>query len=144
MPAFRDILTRVAEYYREHAEDIRRQGDALVQVFAELLPPPAPQGATLDRGPLGTARTALQRDFDGQYGGFGEAPKFPHPMNLEFLLRAWRETSDSDAPDLQALYMATLTLTRMAEGGMYDQLGGGFCCYSVDPDWMIPHFEKML
>jgi uncharacterized protein YyaL (SSP411 family) len=144
MPAFRDILTRVAEYYREHAEDIRRQGDALVQVFGELLPAPAPQGATLDRGPLGTARTALQRDFDGQYGGFGEAPKFPHPMNLEFLLRAWRETSDSDAPDLQALYMATLTLTRMAEGGLYDQLGGGFCRYSVDPHWMIPHFEKML
>jgi len=144
MPAFRDILTRVAEYYRQHAEDIRRQGDALVQVFGELLPAPAPQGATLDRGPLGTARTALQRDFDGQYGGFGEAPKFPHPMNLEFLLRAWRATSDTDAPDLQALYMATLTLTRMAEGGLYDQLGGGFCRYSVDPHWMIPHFEKML
>jgi uncharacterized protein YyaL (SSP411 family) len=65
-------------------------------------------------------------------------------MNLEFLLRTWRGTADSGEPDLQALYMATLTLTRMAEGGLYDQLGGGFCRYSVDPYWMVPHFEKML
>jgi hypothetical protein len=65
-------------------------------------------------------------------------------MSLEFLLRAWRATADDDQPDLQALYMATLTLTRMAEGGLYDQLGGGFCRYAVDAYWMIPHFEKML
>ena len=144
MPAFRDILARVAEYYRSHGEDIRRQGDALVQVFGEMLPPPAPAGSVLDRAPLAAARTTLQRDFDGRFGGFGGAPKFPHPMNLEFLLRTWRETANGEAPDLQALYMATLTLTRMAEGGIYDQLGGGFCRYSVDPYWMIPHFEKML
>jgi uncharacterized protein YyaL (SSP411 family) len=144
MPAFRDILARVAEYHRNHADDIRRQGDALVQVFGELLPAPAPGGTALSRAPLATARAALQRDFDGRFGGFGDAPKFPHPMNLEFLLRQWRATADDEQPDLQALYMATLTLTRMAEGGLYDQLGGGFCRYSVDAYWMIPHFEKML
>jgi uncharacterized protein YyaL (SSP411 family) len=144
MPAFQDVLTRVADFYGSHRDDIRRQGDALVQVFDELLPPPAPSGTALERTPLDGARSALQRDFDGRFGGFGGAPKFPHPMNLEFLLRTWRAGADGDTPDLQALYMATLTLTRMAEGGIYDQLGGGFCRYSVDPYWMIPHFEKML
>jgi uncharacterized protein YyaL (SSP411 family) len=143
MPAFRDLLTRVAQYYREHGEDVRRQGDALVEVFGQMQPPSATQ-APLTRAPLATGRAALQRDFDGRFGGFGDAPKFPHPMNLEFLLRTWRATADDDQPDLQALYMATLTLTRMAEGGLYDQVGGGFCRYSVDPYWMIPHFEKML
>jgi uncharacterized protein YyaL (SSP411 family) len=143
MPAFADLLQRVAQYYREHGDDVRRQGDALVEVFGQMQPPAAAQ-VPLTRAPLATGRAALQRDFDGRFGGFGDAPKFPHPMNLEFLLRTWRATSDDDQPDLQALYMATLTLTRMAEGGLYDQLGGGFCRYSVDPYWMIPHFEKML
>jgi hypothetical protein len=143
MPAFRDVLTRVATYYREHGDDILRQGDALVEVFGQMLPEPA-AGTVLSREPLAAGRAALERDFDGRHGGFGGAPKFPHPMNLEFLLRTWRASADADPPDLQALYMATLTLTRMSEGGLYDQLGGGFCRYSVDPYWMIPHFEKML
>jgi uncharacterized protein YyaL (SSP411 family) len=143
MPAFRDLLKRVAQYYREHGEDVRRQGDALVEVFGQMQPPAATQ-APLTRAPLATGRAALQRDFDGRFGGFGDAPKFPHPMNLEFLMRTWRASAGDDQPDLQALYMATLTLTRMAEGGLYDQVGGGFCRYSVDPYWMIPHFEKML
>jgi len=144
LPAFTDLLRRVAEYYRSHGADIERQGEALIQVFGELLPPPAQRGAALDRAPLATARAKLTEEFDGRFGGFGQAPKFPHPMNLEFLLRCWRASAAADEPDLQALYMATLTLTRMAEGGIYDQLGGGFCRYSVDPYWMIPHFEKML
>jgi len=144
MPAFRDVLPRVAQYYREHGDDVRRQGDALLEVFDQMLPPPAAAQAPLARGPLVTGRSALQRDFDGRFGGFGDAPKFPHPMNLEYLLRTWRATADGDEPDLQALYMATLSLTRMAEGGLYDQVGGGFCRYSVDAYWMIPHFEKML
>jgi uncharacterized protein YyaL (SSP411 family) len=143
MPSFQDLLKRVAQYYREHGDDVRRQGDALIEVFGQMQPPSAMQ-APLTRAPLATGRAALQRDFDGRFGGFGDAPKFPHPMNLEFLLRTWRATADDDQPDLQALYMATLTLTRMAEGGLYDQVGGGFCRYSVDPYWMVPHFEKML
>ena len=144
MPAFTDLLRRVAEYYRSHGADIERQGDALIEVFGELTPPPAPDEAVLDRAPLAAARAHLTREFDGRFGGFGQAPKFPHPMNLEFLLRSWRASANDQEPDLQALYMGTLTLTRMAEGGIYDQLGGGFCRYSVDPYWMIPHFEKML
>jgi uncharacterized protein YyaL (SSP411 family) len=143
MPGFRDVLQRVADYHRTHGEEIRRQGEALVEVFGQLLPTPAGD-AELTRAPLAAARATLQRDFDGRYGGFGGAPKFPHPASIELLLRAWRETADEEKPDLQALYMATLTLTRMAEGGLYDQLGGGYCRYSVDEYWMIPHFEKML
>jgi len=143
MPAFREVLARVAQYYREHGEDVHRQGEALLDAFGHMQPPPA-AGAALSRAPLASGRETLQRDFDGRFGGFGGAPKFPHPTSLEFLLRTWRASADDEQPDLHALYMATLTLTRMAEGGIYDQLGGGFCRYSVDPYWMIPHFEKML
>ena len=79
-----------------------------------------------------------------RFGGFGGAPKFPHPKSLELLLREWRAGADSDTPDLHALYMSGLTLRRMGDGGINDQLAGGFCRYSVDDYWMIPHFEKML
>jgi uncharacterized protein YyaL (SSP411 family) len=142
MPAFREILERVALYFRERSDEIRRQGDALVDVFGQLLPPPS--ASALDRGPLALARAALAAEFDGQHGGFGSAPRFPQPMNVELLLRTWRASATQTEPDLQALYMASLTLTRMCEGGIYDQLGGGFARYSVDDHWMIPHFEKML
>ena len=79
-----------------------------------------------------------------KFGGFGGAPKFPNPKSIERLMRDWHATSGQSQPDLQALYMATLTLRRMGEGGINDQLGGGFSRYSVDEYWMIPHFEKML
>ena len=144
MPAFTTVLEKVAEFYRTREDDLREHGEKLVGVLGQLQPPPDTGAKALSRAPLGTARATLEREFDCQFGGFGEAPKFPHPTNLEFLLRAWRESAASDEPDLQSLYMATLTLTRMAEGGIYDQLGGGFSRYSVDPYWMIPHFEKML
>jgi len=144
MPAFREVLLRVAEYYQSHRADIERQNTALMEVLGELVPQAAEPQATLDHTPLDNVRQALARDFDGDYGGFGAAPKFPHPGNVSLLLRLWRQTAHGDEPDLHALYMATLTLTRMAEGGIYDQLAGGFCRYSVDRQWMIPHFEKML
>ncbi len=144
MPPFKLVLERVAEFYRTREADLADHGEKLVTVLGDLLPPPDRGSEPLSRDVLASARETLQREFDGRFGGFGQAPKFPHPMNLEFLLRTWRATAEADEPDLQALFMATLTLTRMAEGGLYDQLGGGFCRYSVDPYWMIPHFEKML
>jgi hypothetical protein len=144
MPAFRTVLEKVAEFYATRRADLQDFGAKLLDVLGQLQPPPGAAGGALQAEPLLTARATLQREFDGQFGGFGEAPKFPHPANLELLLRLWRTSAASDEPDLQALYMTTLTLTRMAEGGLYDQLGGGFCRYSVDPYWMIPHFEKML
>jgi uncharacterized protein YyaL (SSP411 family) len=144
LPAFPELLRRVSEYYREHEADLRKQNDALMQVFADIEPPPAAAGVKLSDAPLLVCRQQLAGSFDKKSGGFGGAPKFPHPKTLERLLRDWQATAKDEAPDLQALYMATLTLRRMAEGGMYDQLGGGFARYSVDAFWMIPHFEKML
>jgi hypothetical protein len=144
LPAFRDLLLRVAEYYRTQQPEIRAQNAALAQALAELTPPPAGGEAVLDAAPLQAARAAAEQRFDRDWGGFGGAPKFPHPATLERLLRAWRASAGSAEPDLHALYMATLTLARMSEGGLFDQLGGGFFRYSVDDYWMIPHFEKML
>jgi uncharacterized protein YyaL (SSP411 family) len=144
MPPFTDLLTRVSEFYHSRREDIAQQSAALSEAFRHMLPEPATADTALTRNPLKAAREQLAADFDGEHGGFGQAPKFPHPTNIELLLREWRSTASSDAPDLHCLYMATLTLNRMAEGGLYDQLGGGFARYSVDRFWMIPHFEKML
>lgn len=144
LPAFKDVLLRVAEYYRDHAADLRKQNDALMAAFEELNPPPAASDTQLTDAPLKACRAQLARSFDKHNGGFGGAPKFPHPLTIERLLRDWRASSASAEPDLQALYMASLTLRRMADGGINDQLGGGFCRYSVDEYWMIPHFEKML
>ena len=143
MPAFRDVLARVAEYHRDQGEAIAQQNEQLQAALASLLPVPE-RGATLDASPLTGARAALERYFDANFGGFSGAPKFPHPTSIERCMRHWYATSAGANPDLQALYMGTLTLTRMAQGGIYDQLGGGFSRYSVDGFWMIPHFEKML
>jgi uncharacterized protein YyaL (SSP411 family) len=144
LPAFKDILLRVAQYYREHADELRRQNEALVQAFAEIDPPAAGADSELNAAPLRAARAQLARSFDPHNGGFGGAPKFPHPQTLSWLLRRWRSSAAEPEPDLHALYMATRTLRHMADGGINDQLGGGFCRYSVDEYWMIPHFEKML
>jgi len=145
LPAFKDVLERVAAYYREHGAQLRRQNDALMEAFAQLNPVPAAPDTPLTDAPLRAARTSVARSFDSRYGGVGGAPKFPHAQTIELLLRTYRaSTAQTGEPDLQALYMANLTLRRMAEGGINDQLGGGFCRYSVDERWMIPHFEKML
>jgi uncharacterized protein len=144
LPAFKDVLLRVAEYYRDHAADLRKQNDALMAALEELNPPPAAADTQFTDAPLKACRAQLARSFDKHNGGFGGAPKFPHPLTIERLLRDWRASSAAPEPDLQALYMASLTLRRMAEGGINDQLGGGFCRYAVDELWMIPHFEKML
>jgi hypothetical protein len=144
MPSFRDLLTRVAAYYAEHRDDVRGQGKQLQDIF-EQIAQGAPQDDTpLSRKPLDAARKELAQAFDREFGGFGGAPKFPQTPSLERLLRHWRAGTHGEDPDVEALYMVALTLTRMAEGGIYDHLGGGFCRYSVDRQWQIPHFEKML
>jgi uncharacterized protein YyaL (SSP411 family) len=145
MPAFRDLLIRAAQFFHEQPEEIGRQSESLLRVFADLVPAgPTSTRDAFDDAPLRAARAQARQDFDGRSGGFGGAPKFPHAVGLERLLRDWAATAQADEPDLEALYMATLTLTRMAGGGIYDQLGGGFCRYAVDAEWLIPHFEKML
>ena len=144
MPAFPDILIRVADYYEKQQETIKTQGERLDEIFTSLLPLESKEKQTIDAAPIELARTKIEANFDKQYGGIGNAPKFPHPTTIERLLRHWRNSAFEAEPDIEALYLATLTLTRMAEGGIYDQLGGGFYRYSVDRSWQIPHFEKML
>jgi uncharacterized protein YyaL (SSP411 family) len=144
LPSFRDLLLRVSEYYRQHEKELRSQNEALMSAFSELNPPPPSADIQLTAAPLQAARALLGKTFDPRNGGFGGAPKFPHPKTLERLLRDWYASANAPEPDLHALYMATLTLKRMGEGGIFDQLGGGFARYSVDEYWMIPHFEKML
>jgi uncharacterized protein len=144
LPSFRDLLLRVAEYYRDHESELRKQNVALMSAFDDLNPPAGAPDTQLTDAPLQASRAMLAKIFDPHNGGFGGAPKFPHPKTLERLLRDWHASSHLLEPDLHALYMATLTLRRMGDGGMNDQLGGGFARYSVDEYWMIPHFEKML
>ena len=147
LPGFPELLDRVAGYWRDHREEIRQHAEAVQEAFAKVWEAPAGKeldAVKLEREPLVVARRELGSTFDKEHGGFGEAPKFPHPPSLLRLLRHWRSTALGDSPDLEALYMTTATLQQMAEGGIYDQLGGGFCRYAVDAHWMIPHFEKML
>jgi len=141
--AFKDLLVRVSDYYQNERDEIDGRAKLVREAF-DTMNPPADGKATLDREPIAQSRRELAGDFDSQFGGFGRAPKFPHPTSIERLLRDWRATALGTAPDLDALYMATRTLRSMAEGGIYDQLAGGFSRYSVDAWWMIPHFEKML
>ncbi len=147
LPGFPELLDRVTGYWRDHSNEIREHAGAMQEALAQVWQAPAGselEAVTLDRELLVTARHELAGTFDKEHGGFGAAPKFPHPPSLVRLFRHWRSTALGDKPDLEALYMATSTLQQMAEGGIYDQLGGGFCRYSVDRHWMIPHFEKML
>ncbi|UCE76096.1 MAG: thioredoxin domain-containing protein [Gammaproteobacteria bacterium] len=144
LPAFTDLCQRVADFYRERRDELDQQNRSLVDFMATMNQAPADSGAELNAMPLDVARQQLEQQFDATHGGFGGAPKFPHPTSIERLLRHWASTRAGGAADQQALHMALFTLDRMALGGMYDQLGGGFCRYSVDDRWMIPHFEKML
>jgi len=144
MPAFGELLQSVARYYVDNRDEVRSQSARLVEVFSKLEPAPAEDDSVLDAAPLATARATFEQTFDREYGGFGSAPKFPHPTTIDRLLRHWRASANDAEPDVEALFMATLTLTRMADGGLFDHVGGGFCRYSVDRYWQIPHFEKML
>ncbi|HNP36011.1 MAG TPA: thioredoxin domain-containing protein [Woeseiaceae bacterium] len=144
MPAFGELVQSVAKYFAEHRDEVRAQGEQLQSVFAKLDPAPAGKTRVLGADPLKLAAASFARSFDRDYGGFGDAPKFPHPTTIDRLLRDWRASANDAEPDLESLFMATLSLKRMADGGLYDHLGGGFCRYSVDRFWRIPHFEKML
>jgi uncharacterized protein YyaL (SSP411 family) len=138
MPSFRQLLTAVTKAWREDGERVRDAAGQIATRLAEAasagLPPTAVGPQVLD-----AAVAALSADFDREHGGFGGAPKFPPSMTLEFLLRHHERTGSAGA-----LGMVSQTCERMARGGMYDQLGGGFARYSVDAAWVVPHFEKML
>ena len=144
MPAFTDLLMKLAQHYETHQDDLRQQGGALVNALESIQPQAPVTGTALSNAPINGIREQLAANFDKDWGGFGTAPKFPHPANLERLLRHWRASAHSSEPDVDALFMTALTLSRMQNGGVFDQAGGGFYRYSVDQQWQIPHFEKML
>ena len=131
-PAFRQVLAAVSEAWRERGDEVQRVAERLGE---HLRQPLAAAAAPIGRATLDTAVDLLGREHDTVRGGFGGAPKFPPSMVLEFLLREGSE---------RALAMAAQTLEAMARGGIHDQLAGGFARYSVDADWVVPHFEKML
>ena len=138
IPSFRRILTSVGAAWREQRGKVHETVDALRKLYADAAV--VSSGRTLPNAQtLELAFRALSRRFDFSNAGFDSAPKFPPTMVLEFLLAYWRRTGNEDA-----LRMVTDTFVRMARGGIYDQLGGGFARYSVDARWLVPHFEKML
>ncbi|MEU9627979.1 thioredoxin domain-containing protein [Streptomyces luteogriseus] len=138
MPSFRQVLQGVHQAWDERRDEVTEVAEKIVRDLA---------GREISYGDaqtpgaeeLAQALLGLTREYDPQRGGFGGAPKFPPSMVLEFLLRHHARTGAEGA-----LQMARDTCERMARGGMYDQLGGGFARYSVDRDWVVPHFEKML
>ena len=138
LPGFRDILKGVADAWTNRRDDVLRSAEELtgelIRATNESLPRSGMNLETL----RGAMREFLRR-VDWQEGGIGGAPKFPHPMDLRVLLRCWKRFGDQ-----QALDAVRLTLDKMAGGGLYDQLGGGFHRYSTDGHWLAPHFEKML
>ena len=143
LPGFVELMRRIYAFYRERRDDIRAQNAEVARALAQLAAPPPAEGEPQAQV-LGLARDQLAQQFDGRFGGFGAAPKFPHPTSLERLLRHWARSRASGKADDGALHMVEDSLTQMARGGLYDQLGGGFFRYSVDERWEIPHFEKML
>ncbi len=138
MPGFAKILAVVSDYYRSHRGEVEKMEAQLQNALHQIAEIHPSQEAISDKV-LSKAFDALERQFDPIYGGFGKAPKFPGSMALSFLLRYWKRTGSK-----KALEMVENTLEKMAKGGIYDHLGGGFHRYSVDERWLIPHFEKML
>ncbi|HWP63727.1 MAG TPA: thioredoxin domain-containing protein [Candidatus Binatia bacterium] len=146
LPSFRQVLAGVRRAWDEQRAEVEQAGTRLVAALVERARVEA-GGGLPDRGVLEAAVDALERTFDRNAGGWGGAPKFPAPMTIEFLLRraaAGPNVDDDGIADPRAYAMARWTLDRMADGGIFDQLGGGFHRYAVDAAWRVPHFEKML
>jgi hypothetical protein len=151
-PQFQRLVLSVARAWREEGSQVRSQASQIAAALAEraAFVPGSPAGASALQADLvsgldevcQSAVAVLSGEFDASRGGFGQAPKFPPSMVLEFLLRHSERTNGHQSE--QALAMAEVTASAMARGGMYDQLAGGFARYSVDADWVVPHFEKML
>ncbi|NJD86484.1 MAG: thioredoxin domain-containing protein [Betaproteobacteria bacterium] len=139
LPGFVDLMRRVRAWHDEKRGDLEAQGGELVAALARMQPRSGAHPSEFSPAPLAEAIATHEGNFDREHGGFGRAPKFPHPDAIDTCLRHHARTGDA-----RALEMATVTLARMAQGGLFDQLGGGFARYSTDDEWAIPHFEKML
>lgn len=138
-PGFPKLLVAVKDAYQNKRADIDEQAEKLVSHINQISNPKSVDDLLLDDKIIEQAFYHYQNRFDSQHGGFGQAPKFPPGMGLILLLRYWKRSGNS-----RALHIVEFTLEKMARGGMYDQLGGGFHRYSTDEIWLVPHFEKML
>jgi uncharacterized protein YyaL (SSP411 family) len=143
MITFKELLQRVHDAFVQRKSDIQQQNASLAKALNSVYSPSSAV-SVLSSAPLDQVRNELQKQFDTQHGGFGVAPKFPHTPFIERLMRHAFSGKPGEIGDEKALAIASYTLEKMALGGINDQLGGGFCRYSVDDVWMIPHFEKML
>ncbi|NOQ89266.1 MAG: DUF255 domain-containing protein [Gammaproteobacteria bacterium] len=153
LPAFKDLLQHISDIWHSRKKDIQQQSEALQSSYRRIYDATRPEIAGLNHAVIDIARNQIEKQFDNKHGGFSGAPKFPHPSILEFALKHWSHTKRPNQtdlyqaaprPDLRMLHTAIFSLEKMADGGLFDHLGGGFCRYSTDELWMIPHFEKML
>jgi uncharacterized protein YyaL (SSP411 family) len=138
MPSFQRVLHGVAAAWRDRQDSVANTTASMRELYAASTERTRSTGA-VDEALLSRAMSSLVQRYEPRFGGFDGAPKFPPTMALDFLLRQWARTGEA-----QALEMVTHTFRRMARGGIYDQVGGGFSRYSVDAYWLVPHFEKML
>ncbi len=147
-PSFVDLLLRISQAFGEHRSEINQQAGKLVELLKGTVNLSSEAGdATQEIADLRVFAKAfkeLRQSYDAEHGGFGSAPKFPMPTSLDLLLRYSDFADPREGTRQMALDMTLTTLTKMCRGGIRDHLGGGFCRYSVDQQWMIPHFEKML
>ena len=141
-PAFKSVLERIATAWKQDHDKIVEQGSKIVDALRESQSATTVDGK-IDGSVLDAAFKQIDRSYDPKEGGFGNAPKFPRPVTLNFLTRFYARDSTGDSGK-HALDMALFTLGKMAAGGMHDHIGGGFHRYSVDRYWHVPHFEKML
>ncbi|HEY1172252.1 MAG TPA: thioredoxin domain-containing protein [Verrucomicrobiae bacterium] len=138
-PSFVELLQQIHQVWVTRRADVNEQAEDLTKQLAAYTMPSKDTNALLHASITQKALVSLKEDFEPTYGGFGGAPKFPRPSQPLFLLSAGSRQKDEEA-----LKMVLFTCEKMAAGGMYDQLGGGFARYSVDAQWLVPHFEKML
>lgn len=143
LPAFKDLLRHISDFYDNRLNEITTQNQSMHTALQQIYQP-AYSKLALSPNILDLCTQHLEQAFDAHYGGFGKAPKFPHPSNIERLLRYFAHAKLNKDEKPRALHAAIFTLEKMAAGGIYDHVGGGFSRYSVDTYWMIPHFEKML
>ena len=158
LPAFAHLLKQISDIWQTRKQDIQQQSEAVQATYHRIYETSKPQASKTEatefnRAVIDIARNQVEKQFDSQNGGFSGAPKFPHPSIIDFALKHWCHTKKpgqadqhqtDPGPDHQILHTAMFSLEKMADGGIFDHLGGGFCRYSTDDLWMIPHFEKML
>lgn len=144
LPAFTSLLKQISEIWRTRQDDVQQQSNSLNTAYQRIYKSTKPENIELNHAAIDIARNQIEKQFDNVHGGFSDAPKFLHPSILDFSIKHWCRSKALHQNDPRILHSAVYTLEKMANGGLFDHLGGGFYRYSTDKFWMIPHFEKML